>query len=404
METQFALVEEEINTGLYYLGLVLEEYTSLECLVSIRNQMVSMSAEEALSKNQAKAINIAIEALFKSKQNNLAIEDFKSTYNAHINTRLSLESIKDKVKEMISKIIEWIKKAVEWVLHALTGFDDIYNSIGDRALELNNRSQRLKDTAPNIKAIKNNKLANFFSKTDRNRKTNSLYTEKEISDLYTKHTQTTSPMFCVYFVKNLIKEIDVLTKDIRQSKGMHELLKEIDLLISKIINDRLIFLHKDSSTTEDNKTIVKYSHDFEFGDHILNCETISIDNKFKSIDFSVSKYPESLRLPENTLLPVLSISAIKDLTNKIQNEMLFGNIRNTKQITKDIKNLQVFIELTLKELELQDRSDEKEDLLILNFVKDITNSILVVVNLMYKYDAKVASNILDYCDGSIKCY
>ena len=404
METQFALVEEEINTGLYYLGLVLEEYNSLESLVSIRNQMVSMSAEEALNKNQAKAINIAIEALFRSKQNNLAIEDFKSSYNAHINTRLSLESINDKVKEMITKIIDWIKKAVEWVLSALTGFDTIYNSIGDRAVELNNQAQRLKDTIPSIKTIKNNRLANFFSKTNRANRSNSLYTDRDISSLYTKHVQTTSPMFCVYFVKNLIKEIDTLTKDVRQSKGIEELLKEIDSTISKLLSDRLNFLHKDSSTKEDNKTIVKYSHDFEFGDHILNCETISVDDKFKSIDFSVSKYPDSLRLPDDTLLPVLSVSAIKELTNKIQNEMLFGNIRNTKQITKDIKNLQVFIDLTLKELDFQNRTDEKEDLLILNFVKDITNSILVVVNLMYKYDAKVASNILDYCDGSIKCY
>lgn len=364
-------------------------------LESIRVHLKNTPEHTPFSRSASLALESALQNMMAREKPYFAIEHLEGKQSRKIGMKAALEDLGETIRITIKKIVIWIKRAAEIVFDHIEGIVRGANATAEAAGKLQDLAARVRgelgDVPPQDTTVSNKKLAGFFCDAEAH-----AMTSHDIAEHYTKFTKDFNDAFerdvataGSHYVANQINEI---LKQNTTDKFTQEAAIELS---DKTIGHMIATNFKAFTPNNEDKNL---EYRLPFGGEMFVINVREEEGKRAGISFGV-KVSEKI---SQEYLPVLKASEVYDLAKMVESSMHRGIYRDYKKVKSSLYSLKKSIVEMCDEISRQQRDSFGGTLPSLHFLKNISETMLNLVNDTYRYNGKMARSILAYGHASLK--
>lgn len=375
----------------------------LTTLDGVNQELVAADLSGELSESSASVLNSAIEHFCKRAgipaSTAFCLENFGGKMSRKQALKIGIESISNFIKTAVEKILLWLKGAITFVLDGLQELQDGADVLVERARDVQAKAKTIahKSVDPKNAAITDLKLLAFF--TDEHGPVQS----DEVVKKYESYSTMMGKDFPQY-LKEMVGNINEAVTDAQEGASEDDTAQKSNTLIERLKSKAFVsFTEKSSVPTHEILTKA-----LPFGQKEIILTLNKANDKYTGIHLVLEKNKAAGQHPAAEKLEVLTYGRIMEVSKAVEKEMLFGLFKDYAGTKSALAKMEKSVINGCNKITNIQQSDDPGDAKAVgysvNFLKELTASVISMTATIHKYDIELAKTLLEYCARSIKAH
>ena len=386
-----------------------ETLATVQTLGKIQGALSEANATgQGISKGAAQALSAAVEHLVSRlpvrPQAFFAMESFTGRAGNRQATRVALENIGDFISKALFAVLAWLKKIMTFLFDTLQSVSDGAERVGALATAVQEKAKGAagKNLKSSSDGIGDSALVAFFYAST------GLIKASEVLGRYTTYAEKFNKGFAKNLLLNSATKVDKVLKSVERGASKDAALDAADGVINSF--KQTAFAEFKAADVKEklgvHVDILQYA--LPFGQKHLKVVLSKENDKYTSMKASMEPDESPAKVDPGDKLEVLTSQQILDIAKAVEQEMLFGFFKDYPGHKRELAKIQSVIEKGCSDITIKQQSTEKSSVspvpFSVNFVKEITASIVTLIVRVNSYDVTMNNHLLSYCKRSLSHY